>query len=160
MDGLAQFVETLGQLGGDGLSLPQETTGVILREARRRGWTFDDAWSIAINRLQVSSVGGTVDPVLESDLRETRAILEECRPHFRAAYHRADPSPTDLAVEIVRAWDRIDGPVPVPYLTDVMDEAYREDARRSTNGHRRNGATGRGFGPQTSRQSPTGQRSR
>lgn len=113
MDGLSQFGDALGQLDSDGLSLPQETTRFILDEARKRDWPFDEAWAAAINRLQVSSIGGTTDPVLQSDLRETRAILEECRPHFRAAYEGREPTVRERAVEVVTAWGRLDGPVPV-----------------------------------------------
>lgn len=102
---------------------------MILREARQRGWPFDEAWSAAINRLQPSAIGGTIDPMLDADLRETRAILEECRPHFEAAYDRRDPTAQELAVEVVAAWGRLDGPVP----------EHHRDVRRNGNGHRRAG---------------------
>lgn len=131
MDGLSQFGDALGQLDSDGLSLPQETTRFILDEARKRNWSFDDAWAAAINRLQPSAAGGTIDGVLESDLRETRAILEECRPHFRAAYEGREPTVRECAEEVVTAWGRLDGEIPVHHRDDYMT------IRSNGNGHHR-----------------------
>lgn len=114
---------SLGALDSEGLSLPQATTRLILSEARGRGYDFDSAWAMAVNRIQPSSAGGHIDPELDAELREQRGLLEEVRPFWRAAYEGGDLTPLERASTVASSWQRWDGPVP-PH--------YRE---RNGNGH-------------------------
>lgn len=133
MDRLEPLAASLGELDSEGLSLPQASTRIILSEARSRGIDFDPAWAMAVNRIQPSQLGGTIDPELDAELREQRALLEEVRPYWRAAYEGDEPSTLERASTTVSTWSRLGGPVP---------EHYREHnghASQNGNGHR-NGA--------------------
>jgi hypothetical protein len=118
LEGLDDFSASLGALDSEGVSLPAENLRLVLSEAREHDWPFDAAWSAAINRIQPSATGGHIDPLLERELREDRALLEEQRPFWRAAYNHAEPSVRDRAESTARTWARLELPVP---------EQYRED---------------------------------
>jgi hypothetical protein len=79
---------------------------LILTGAHEQGWPFDEAWSSAINRLQIA--GTTVDLDHARALAEDRQLLEEVRPHFHAAYEGRDPTPRERAQSVVSAWGRED----------------------------------------------------
>lgn len=81
---------------------------LILTEARERGWPFSEAWSMAVNRLQPTQAGGNgIDPVQSAELRETRALLEEDRPIWRAAYERREPTTRERAQRLAACWRRV-----------------------------------------------------
>jgi hypothetical protein len=115
VDRLEPLAEVLGELDSEGLSLPQETTRTILELARDRHLPFDEAWAMAVNRIQPSQLGGVVQPELDSELREQRALLEEVRPHWRAAYEGGEPTVVERAETVVSTWSRLEGPVPLHY---------------------------------------------
>lgn len=115
MDRLEPLAASLGEIDSEGLSLPQESTRIILSEARDRGYDFDTAWSMAVNRIQPSQIGGVVDPALDSELREQRSLLEEVRPYWRAAFEGDEPSTLERASVVVSTWSRFEGPVPTHY---------------------------------------------
>lgn len=117
-DGFERLISTLVGMGApdvpegaaldSGHLLAAENVTLILSEARRHGWPFERAWSSAINRVQPSQLGGVVDVELEAQLRESRALLEEQRPQYQAAYERRSPTTRERAVSIAAAWRRLD----------------------------------------------------
>lgn len=147
LDGFDGLASAQGELDSEGLTLPNETVGFILSQAKTRSWDFDRAWSAAINRVQSSQVGGYVDPLLEVELRESRALIEEMRPHFRAAYEgHAKPSTRELAESVAAAWKRIEGPVPSQYREDRGTGGHAAQPVDANRERVRNGANGRDAG--------------
>jgi hypothetical protein len=78
---------------------------------KERDVPFDAAWSSAINRIQApQGEGGLIeDPRVASVVLEERALLEEDRPRWQAAYEGRAPSTRERAQCIVGAWRRIEG---------------------------------------------------
>lgn len=74
----------------------------VLELARPRGMTFDEAWAVAVNRLQVPAIDG-LD--VAATVREERTLLEEVKPRWRAAYEGREPSPRERVL-CHRAVDR------------------------------------------------------
>lgn len=107
LGGLDALLDTLEQAGSNGMFLAGENVEVTLRAARDHGCTFDEAWSMAINRVQPSQEGGVVDLELAASLREDRAILEENRPFYRAAYEGTPVTPRERAESIASTWRRV-----------------------------------------------------
>lgn len=120
-DGLGKLLSTLGSIGSDatladleGHHLAVENVRMILQGGIERGLPFDDAWATAINRLQPSQAGGVVDHTLARELRESRELLEEDRPVFRAAYEQRPMTTRERAQRVAAAWRRLDLPGPRP----------------------------------------------
>lgn len=87
-----------GALPLPGLSDPVGTgkyVRLVLTGARERGWTFEEAWSSAINRIQPNGPTGDLD--LVRDLAVERVLLEETQPRWRAAFENRDPTPRERA---------------------------------------------------------------
>lgn len=88
---------------------------LTLQGARERGWSFEDAWSAAMNRLQPSQAGGVVNASLAAGLREDRQLLEEDRPLFHAAFDDRDPTLRERAQRLAAVSTRVESVmVPVP----------------------------------------------
>lgn len=115
-DGFDRLQLSLEQVGSGPLALPgldeperpSAYVRMILTGCAERGWDFDKAWSAAVNRLQPSQLGGVVEIGLADTLREERALLEEDRGLWRAAYERRDPTARERAESTVAAWHRLD----------------------------------------------------
>lgn len=84
MDG---FTLLLQELSGQN---PAWKMGVMLKAMRGLGWSFDQAWSSAIQRMRVTP-GMTSDE--QADLEEWKAILVWCRPWYEWAFHGARGEP-------------------------------------------------------------------
>lgn len=112
VDGFDRLIGVLEADGAGGLPLPGlddpipsgEYVRLILGEARTRGWSFEEAWASAINRIQPT--GPTSDLGLASALAGDRMLLEETRPQWRAAYENRDPTTRERAQCVVNAWHR------------------------------------------------------
>ena len=103
-----RLLEQLQQVGADGLSLPSETVGLVLSEAKRLGMPWGLAWNTAVNNVAAPARGGTVDPQLERAIAKDRALLAEVKPAFRAAYEDdSDRSRRDSAIAAKRAEQRL-----------------------------------------------------
>jgi hypothetical protein len=109
----------LGAAGAGELTLPgldeptcaPQYVRMILTGARSQGWTFDRAWSAAVNRLQPSpQLGVAVDDAIVTELREERSLIEDCRPLWHAAYEDREPTARERAEVTVAAWRRWDDP--------------------------------------------------
>ena len=61
----------------------------MLQLSRPRGLSLEQAWAVAVNRLQVPAVDG-VDAA--ATVRAERALLEEVKPRWRAAYENREPT--------------------------------------------------------------------
>jgi hypothetical protein len=83
----------------------------VLMMMRDRDVPFEQAWSSAINRVQApQGEGGVIEDVSAAQLvLEERALLEEDRPRWQAAYERRPMTTREKAVCTVRAWHRLDG---------------------------------------------------
>lgn len=92
------------------MSLPAENVRSTLEGARRLGLEFDRAWTLAINRVQPSQLGGFTDPQLASELAEDRTLLTEARPHYRAAYEGREPRPEEREAVQLAAEARLSQP--------------------------------------------------
>lgn len=77
---------------------------------QQRKIPFEKAWSSTINRIQApQGEGGFVeDPVIGRVVSEERALLEEDRPRWQAAYERRPLTTRERAVCTVGAWHRLD----------------------------------------------------
>lgn len=108
----------LGDAGAGELTLPgldQPTCApqyvrMVLSGAKAEGWTFDRAWSAAVNRLQPSPLDGVIDSAAVTTLREERGLIEDCRPLWHAAYEGRDPTARERAEVTVAAWRRWEAP--------------------------------------------------
>jgi hypothetical protein len=107
--GFRRLIETLEQHGAEGMALPAENVRSSLEGARRLGLDFEQAWSLAINRLQPSQLGGYVDPVLAETLAEDRVLLNEQRPIYRAAYEHREVTAEERDAVTAAADVRLDG---------------------------------------------------
>lgn len=118
-DGLDHLLATLETAGGDRVPLPGleeparpcEYVRMILVGFRDRGADFETAWAAAVNRLQPSQMGGVADAALALRLREERALIEENRQTWQAAYEGRTLEPRERALQISAAWRRLDGPI-------------------------------------------------
>jgi transposase InsO family protein len=125
--GLERLLTTLEDVGAGKVALTIDDarpdnaahlTRLCLQGAAELGWSFDQAWSTAMARLQPSQAGGQVDPVEAAELREDRRLLEEDRPLFRAAYEGRPPTTMERAQRLAAASDRLDQAFrPVPSLS-------------------------------------------
>ena len=112
--GFDSLLNTLAQLGADGLALPgldepmQPATyvRVILAGGRDEGWDFDRAWAAAINRLQPAVSDGAISIAAARRLREERTALESERGIFRAAYEGRRRTAAEHAESIAGTWRR------------------------------------------------------
>lgn len=88
-----------------------EYVGRVLALTRERGITFESAWSSAINRIQApQGAGGLVEDAGVGGLvLEERALLEEDRPRWQAAYERRPLTTRERAICTVSAWRRLEG---------------------------------------------------
>lgn len=80
---------------------------LVLTGARERGWTFEEAWASAINRIQPNGPTGDLD--LVHDLAVERTLLEETQPRWRAAFENRDPTPRERAQCAFAARRRVEG---------------------------------------------------
>ena len=82
-----------------------------LKLLQREGVGFEAAWSSAINRIQApqGETGRIEDPAVGRLVLEERALLEEDRPRWQAAYERRPMTTREKAVCTVGAWRRLDG---------------------------------------------------
>lgn len=117
--GFDGLLASLSALGADSLlTLPGVDEPIRAPEYMRRalellgrdGVGFEEAWSSAINRIQApQGEGGFIeDPAVGALVLEERALLEEDRPQWRAAYERRAPTTRERALCTVRAWRRLD----------------------------------------------------
>ncbi len=111
-EGLERLLDALVDAGAGEMALPVDNarhlTRLTLQGALERGWDFDQAWGAAMSRLQPSQAGGAVDETAAAALREDRALLEEDRPLFQAAYEGRRPEPIERARTLARATTRIE----------------------------------------------------
>lgn len=118
--GFDGLMASLSAIGADSLlPLPgvdeptSATTYVrqVLELMQPRGTSFDEAWSAAINRIQApQGEGGFIeDPRVGALVLEERALLEEDRPRWHAAYEGRPMTTREKALCTVRAWRRFDG---------------------------------------------------
>ena len=107
LGGLDSLLATLEQAGSEGMTLTSENVGAILTAAKEHEVPFELAWSRAINRVQASQAGGVVNVTLERTLREDRAMLEESRPFYQAAYEGRDITSRERAQAVASAWRRL-----------------------------------------------------
>lgn len=77
---------------------------------RDREIPFDMAWNSTINRIQAPQAeGGMIaDESIGALVVEERALLEEDRTYWRAAYEQREPTTMERAQSRVRTWQRID----------------------------------------------------
>lgn len=90
---------------------PAEYVRIVLGGYRDRGFDFDTAYAAAINRLQPSQEGGVIDADLARTLREERALLEEERPIWQAAYEQRPVTNIDRRARSSALNTRLHGPV-------------------------------------------------
>jgi hypothetical protein len=107
--GFDRLLSSLESLTGTDEMQPAQYVRITLTGAKQRGWEFEDAWRSAINRIQPPNVSGVVDPVQDCEMREARALLEEDRPAFQAAYEGREETPRERTERVVAAWGRLDG---------------------------------------------------
>lgn len=83
----------------------------VLKLMQPRGVSFESAWASAINRIQApQGEGGMIeDPRIGQLVLEERALLEEDRSRWQAAYEGREPTTREKAVCVVGAWRRWDG---------------------------------------------------
>lgn len=118
--GFDDLLASLSAIGADSLlTLPgvdEPTTASsyvsrVLALMKDRDVPFEAAWSSAINRIQApQGEGGLIeDPKVAALVLEERALLEEDRPRWQAAYERRPMTTRERAVCTVAAWRRLDG---------------------------------------------------
>lgn len=118
--GFDGLLASLSAIGADsllplpGVDEPTSAAGYICRclsLLRERDIPFEEAWSSAINRVQApQGEGGLIeDPAVGALVLEERALLEEDRPRWQAAYERRPMTMREKAVCTVGAWRRLDG---------------------------------------------------
>jgi len=117
--GFGGLLASLSAVGADSLlplpGVDEPTTASnyvsrVLALMRERDVPFEQAWSSAINRIQApQGEGGMIeDPAIGALVLEERALLEEDRPRWQAAYERRAMTTREKAVCMVGAWDRFD----------------------------------------------------
>lgn len=115
--GFDRLMQSLSAAGAGGLTLPgvDDPIGApdymrrVLELGRERGLDFDRAWAEGFTRIQAPQTSGLIDPADAALVREERALLEECRPLWQAAYERREPLALERARVNVRAWTRLSG---------------------------------------------------
>lgn len=118
--GFEQLMTSLSAIGADSLlmlpGVDEPTTASnyisrVLGVMQERDVPFEAAWSSAINRIQApQGEGGLIeDPAVAQLVLEERALLEEDRPRWQAAYERRPMTTRERAVCTVAAWRRLDG---------------------------------------------------
>jgi hypothetical protein len=118
--GFDSLMASLSAIGADSLlTLPgvdEPTTASnyvsrVLALMKERDVPFEEAWSSAINRIQApQGEGGMIeDPRVAAMVLEERALLEEDRPRWQAAYEHRPMTTRERAVCTVAAWRRLDG---------------------------------------------------
>jgi len=118
--GFDRLMTSLSAIGADsllplpGVDTPTSAADYLCRALtllRDRDVPFEQAWSSAINRIQApQGEGGFVeDPSIGALVAEERALLEENRPRWQAAYERRPMTTREAAVCTVGAWRRWDG---------------------------------------------------
>jgi len=124
--GLEKLLTTLEDVGAGKVALSvddarpdnaRHLARLCLQGAREEGWSFEQAWSTAMARLQPSQAGGEVNPVEAAELREDRRLLEEDRPLFQAAYEGREPTTMERAQRLAAVGNRLDEafrPAPAP----------------------------------------------
>jgi hypothetical protein len=122
--GFDGLLASLSALGADSLlTLPgvdEPTTASnymsrVLSLMQERKVPFEQAWSSAINRIQApQGEGGLVeDTGIASLVLEERALLEEDRLRWQAAYERRPMTTRERAVCTVAAWRRLEAGTPI-----------------------------------------------
>lgn len=117
--GFDGLLASLSAIGADSLlTLPgvdEPTTASnyvsrVLAVMQERSVPFEKAWSSAINRIQApQGDGGLIeDPAVAQLVLEERALLEEDRPRWQAAYERRPMTVRERAACTVAAWHRLD----------------------------------------------------
>lgn len=117
--GFDSLLASLSAIGADSLlTLPgvdepvtaPDYMGRALSLLQSHGVPFERAWSSAINRIQApQGEGGFIeDPVIGALVLEERALLEEDRPRWQAAYERRPMTTREKAICTVAAWRRIE----------------------------------------------------
>lgn len=114
LDGFDVLLSRLDEGGSPRLSLPlleepmrpAEYVRVILQGARDEGWTFEEAWTAAVNRLQPPQAGGAFEDGLGEALREERSLIEENRPMWQAAYEGREVHAADRSHAVFAFWTR------------------------------------------------------
>lgn len=82
----------------------------VLALMQQRDVPFESAWSSAINRVQApQGEGGAIDAGIAVVVQEERALLEEDRPRFQAAYERRPMTTRERAICTVGTWRRHEG---------------------------------------------------
>lgn len=118
--GFDGLLASLSAIGADslltlpGVDEPTTASDYICRALsllREREVPFESAWSSAINRIQAPQlVGGAVeDPAAAVLVAEERALLEEDRPRWQAAYERRPMTTLERGTCVARAWRRLEG---------------------------------------------------
>jgi hypothetical protein len=118
LDGFDRLLANLEQEGSGRLSLPgldeptrpAEYVRMVLAACRDRGYEFEAAWSAAINRLQPTQLGGDIDRAELTVLREERALIEETRATWRAAYEGRDVTRQERIETIGATFTQMHGP--------------------------------------------------
>lgn len=122
------LLDTLAAIGADGLALPgvdgpmapSTYVRTILGAGRDEGWDFDRSWSAAINRLQPTlNDAGAIDISAAQMLREERALLEESRGLFRAAFEQRRPTARERAESVAGTWRREEAGRRIPLAGEV-----------------------------------------
>lgn len=124
MDGFGDLLASLSAIGADsllalpGVDEPTTASNYVSRALalmKERDVPFEQAWSSAINRIQApQGEGGLIeDPSIGALVLEERALLEEDRPRWQAAYEHRPMTTRERAVCTVAAWRRIEAGIPV-----------------------------------------------
>jgi hypothetical protein len=113
VDAHAKLLADLRALGSNGLSLPSETVGLVLSEAKRHGVPWVEAWNVAVNNAAPHSHVPSIDSARAEAIAEDRALLDECEPAFRAAYESsARPLERDARIAALAEQRLVDLDVP------------------------------------------------
>lgn len=113
--GLDRLVESLQAAGAGGLTLPgvDDPTSApsymrqVLELGRERGLDFESAWAAGFTRIQAPQDAGVINGFEAAMVREERALLEEVRPLWQAAYERREPLALERGIVRKRSWDRL-----------------------------------------------------
>lgn len=118
-NGFDSLMASLSAIGADslltlpGVDEPTTASDYVSRALsimRERDIPFEQAWSSAINRIQApQGEGGVIEPSVGALVLEERALLEEDRPRWHAAYERRAMTTREKALCTIGAWRRFDG---------------------------------------------------
>lgn len=110
LDGLDRLLDALDRLGPTGIAIPAEDVRLTLQGGRTRGMSFEQAWNIAVNRLQAPNTAGVaLDEARQESLQEARVLIEEDRGVFLAAFEGRRLDVLSQARHVAREWDRLEG---------------------------------------------------